>query len=109
MKTITIEELLDLNLLEAFGLENASEEQKREFTEKSTEVILERVVARVADAMTFDAREKFYALFEDGVSDDERWTFIDQYAPNFEEIMLEELLKFKAEALEVAEELKHVA
>jgi len=106
MKTITLEELVDCNLLEAFGLGDASEEQKREFTEKSTEVVLERVVARVAAAMTFDAREKFYALFKDGVSDDERWKFIDEYAPNFEDIMLEELLKFKAEALEVAEELK---
>lgn len=106
MKTITLEELLDLNLLEVLGLGNASEEQKREFTEKSTEVILERVVARVADAMSPDARAKFYALFKEGVSDDERWKFIDEHAPNFEEIMLEELLKFKAEALEIAEELK---
>jgi len=106
MKTITIEELVDINLLEAFGLGDASEEQKREFTEKSTEVILERVVRRVADAMAPDARDKFYALFKDGVGDDERWGFIDKHIPNFEEIMLEELLKFKAEALEVAEEMK---
>ena len=105
MKTITLSELFDLNLLEALGLERASESEKQEFTQKATQVVLESVVSRVTRDMPRETREKFYALFEEGVADDARWKFIDEHVPDFEEIMFEELLKFKAEGLEVAQEL----
>lgn len=106
MRDISIEELFNLNLFEAFSLEDISEPQRQEITEKASLLVLEEVVRRVSENMDSDARKIFFALFEDGASDEDRWKFLDEYVPNFEEILLEEILKFKAKALEFIEEQK---
>ena len=100
---MTIQQLLDTNILEAFGLEKLPEAKKKEFMQKAVQYVLERSIERVKKELSPEKREEFFAIFKEGVSDEKRWKFLNEYVPNFEGIVLEELLDFKAQALEMAE------
>ncbi len=106
---MTIQELLDTNILEQLGLEKLSEAQKKEFLQKATQYILEQAISRVANELPKETREQFFAVFKEGTSDTARWEFINNHIPHFEEIILEELLNFKTEAMDVAQNIKHGA
>lgn len=98
---MTIQELLDLNILEIFGLDKLSEREKQEFLQKAVSLILDRVVARISKELPEDKRQQFFEIFKEGVSDEERWKFIQEDIPDLESVILEELLAFKQEAVEL--------
>lgn len=102
---MTVQELLDLNILEIFGLTNLSEAQKQEFLQKAAAFILDRAVARISKDLPEDKRQQFFEIFKEGVSDDERWKFINENIPDLETIILEELLAFKEEAVKIAKKV----
>ncbi len=104
---MTIQELLDTNILEQLGIEKLSESQKKEFLQKATQYILEQAISRVANELPKETREQFFVVFKEGISDAQRWEFINNNVPHFEEIILEELLNFKTEAMDVAKTMKH--
>lgn len=100
----TIGELLNLNILELFGVNDASEEEKKKFLTQASEVILQRVVMRVQKELPEDKRERFLQLFEKPSADEERAKFLREEVPDLEAITLEEILSFKEEAVRLANE-----
>lgn len=103
---MTIHELLDANLLEIFGLDKLSEKEEGEFLEKSASVVLDRTIERITKECPKETSEGFFRTFKEGVSDGERWKFIQEQIPNLEDMLLQELVKFKAEAIEIAKKTK---
>jgi hypothetical protein len=100
----TIRELLDLDLLELFGLKNAPAEEQEKFFDAASQAIFTRLVARIEETLSPEKKEEFYRLFETPASDEDKQTFFAQEIPDFEKILLEETLAFKEGALNAARE-----
>jgi len=102
----TIQELWELNLVKAFGLDSASEQEKKEFLDHTSQLVMQKVVERIEQELPEEKREEFLQVFEQPGVQEEKVAFIKQNVPNFEEILLEEMLAFKEEALKVANNIK---
>lgn len=102
---MTIQELLQLNILKLFGLDNLSQEEQKKFLEYAAGLVLNRVVAQVAKELPPEKKEEFFGLFQERTSEEAKTAFLKEHAPDLEAITLEEILKFKDEALKIAGEL----
>lgn len=94
---------LGADIIELFGLHNAHPEEREKFLDAASEAILAQVVRKVETALPEDRREEFYALFEKPAADEEKAAFFKTYIPNFKDIFLEEIIRFKNEALKRAD------
>ncbi len=106
-KAFTISELLDSNILELFGLQNLSENEKKEFLDFAAGIVLERVVGQIEKDLSEDKRKEFFELFKEGASDEAKTAFLKERVPDLEAIVFEEILKFKDEAIRVANEIQN--
>ena len=87
-------------ILKIFDLENAPAEEREKFFQMAGQAILTQVVRRIEQQLPQDKREEFLGLFERPSSDEEKTAFFKQHVPNFKELLLEEVTRFKREALE---------
>lgn len=104
-KSLTIQELLNLNIIDLFGLQNASEEEKKRFLDYATGLVLERVVAQVVKELPEEKREEFFSVFKEDTSEEQKVAFLKEHVPELEELFFEEILIFKNEAVKLASEL----
>lgn len=102
---MTFQELLNLNIIDLFGLQNASEEEKKKFLEYATGLVLERVVAQIEKDLLEDKRKEFFELFKEGSPEEAKLAFLKENVPDLEEIVFEEILIFKNEAVNIASQL----
>lgn len=105
----TVEELLELNILELFGLKDLSQEEQKKFLEYASGLVLDRVVARIAKALSEEKRKEFFELFKEEIPDEQKVAFLKENAPDLEAIVFEEILAFKEEAVKIAESMRHEA
>lgn len=88
----------NLDVLKPFGLEHAPEEWE-EFFKLAGEAILTSVVAKIEAGLPEDKREEFFQLFERPATDEEKAEFFTRHVPNFKELLLGEIARFKSEAI----------
>ncbi len=93
-------------ILRVFGLHEAPEEERVKFLQSASESILTAVVGRVEAQLPEDKREEFFQLFEKPATDEEMGAFFKTYVPNFKELLVEELTRFKSEAMKHSESSK---
>lgn len=105
-KSLTIQELLELNILELFGLKNLSQEEQKKFLAYAAGLVLDRVVARLAKELSPEKKEAFFALFKEGIPDEQKVSFLKENVPDLEAIVFEEIMAFKEEAVKVAADVK---
>lgn len=96
---MTIEEILNKNVFDTLDTTGVSEEEKKRFLEEATQLILVRVVERIEKELEPNLKEEFIALFTQEPSEDRRTRFLEQHVPDFEAILLEEVLLFKDKAM----------
>ncbi len=97
-----MDDIITTNLLDALGLSSAPEEEKQDFLKKAAAMVLGELVQRIKKQLPEDKQEDFLAVFSGEHSDDERLLFLRNYVPNFEELLIDEALAFKKEALAAA-------
>lgn len=86
-------------ILRAFGLHDAPDEAKAEFLQSASEAILTEVVKKIEAQLPEDRRNEFLQLFERPANDEELAMFFKTHVPNFKELLVEELTRFKREAI----------
>lgn len=91
-------------ILRVFGLHDAPEEERVAFLQSASETILTDVVRRIEAALPEDKKEEFFQLFEKPATDEEMAAFFKTYVPNFKELLVEELTRFKSKALAYAKQ-----
>ena len=85
--------------LKEFGLQDASEEERELFFAAAGEAILTQVAKKIGVALPEDQQEEFFQLFERPTTDEEMRIFFQTYVPNFRELLVEEVARFKAATL----------
>lgn len=91
------------NILKVFGLDTAPEAEQEAFLQRAGEAVLGAVVRRISQHLPEDKREEFFRLFEQPSSDEEKNIFFEKYVSNFQGLLLEEVARFKREALAAAQ------
>ena len=100
-----LKDILQFDVLESFGLTNASEEEKDKALEHVTVIILGEVADRIEASLSEEKQEEFRALFRDPASSEEkRMKFLRDQVPDFEDMVLEETFRFKLEMIEEEKE-----
>jgi len=92
-------EFLDASVLALVGLETAPKEEQDAFLAEATRLILLRLAARIKNELPAEKHEEFSRVFGGGASGEERAAFLEANIPDFEEILLQEILYFKAALL----------
>lgn len=105
--SILISHLLDLNILELFGLQNLSGSEKKEFLDMAAGIVLERVVGQIEKELPEEKRKEFFELFKEGTSEEAKTAFLQKYVPDLEALVFEEILRFKNEAIRIASEAQN--
>lgn len=103
---MNLRDALTTDVLGAFGLQAAPPEEQEKFLDMASEAILTLVVRRIKEHLPEDKREEFFRLFEMPTPDEEKAAFFKTYIPDFQRILLEEVARFKREALQYGEKSK---
>lgn len=90
-------------ILRAFNLHDAPDEAKAEFLQSASEAILTEVVKKIKAQLPEDKRSEFLQLFDRPTNDEELAVFFKTHVPNFKELLVSELTRFKSEALKHAD------
>lgn len=93
---------LGADIIELFGLTDAPADEQEKFLNAASEAILAEVVKKIEAALPGDKQEGFFQLFEKPATDEEKAAFFKHHVPNFKDIFLEEIIRFKTEALKRA-------
>ena len=94
--------------LREFGLENASEEERDAFFASAGQEILTEVARKIGVQLPEDKREEFFGLFERPSTDEEKAAFFSAYVPNFKDLLVEEVARFKSEVIKHAAEKNRI-
>lgn len=99
------QKLLSADLITIFGMENAPQETKNAFLTKATHLVLAKVAARIEDELPAEKKSEFTALFSAQGQEEDQMRFLDAHIPNFEELVVQEALLFKAMMQKISEEV----
>ena len=98
----TSQDLLNMNIIQALGLEALPTEEKAAMLEKMTDLLLKRVMLRVLDELS---DEQLTAMPKEGSNPEDLLAFVAENVPSYDAIMEEELIKLKGEVLKAAEQV----
>ncbi len=105
MTTMTDEEILQLNLLTALGLEDVSEEQKIQLINDITDLVQRRVMLQVVSVLSDQDNSELDKLVQNkGAGDPAVADFLQEKVPNLLDIFKQELITVKRELLNRAED-----
>lgn len=88
------QEILEADLIKECGLEGLSEEKKEELFNRTTEIAQKAVITRLLDSLPQDKKSELDQVL---AQDDATKTleFITENVPNYDDLVKEELVKFK--------------
>lgn len=94
---------MEKGLIELLEIESLPDEEKAAILDQASEIVLGRIFLRVDDELKGDdVRAEFDKLL-DGKDADKIFEFLSAKIPDLPQIMEEEILKYKKEALEAVE------
>lgn len=94
--------ILTQNIVKELGLEALSEDKQVEILEKIGQIIFQSVLIRVMDIMSEEDKDEFDELLGVKADDTEAVLgFLQGKVPNLDEIVKEEVIKFKTETLDI--------
>ncbi|MDP3772054.1 MAG: DUF5663 domain-containing protein [bacterium] len=103
------EDFLDASVLALVGLEMAPQEEQDAFLAEATRLILLRLAGRIKNELSEENGQEFEQVFGGEASGEERATFLETHVPDFENILLQEVLYFKAALLAAEGEEKSLS
>ena len=97
-------DILKFDLLSSLGLLTASQKEREEALRQMTRIILAEVSRRIKKSIPLDKREEYENIFADTASPQEmRMRFLRENVADFQDIVLEETVRFKLEAMEAVQ------
>ena len=105
------QQLLEMNILEAVGLQDADPAIQQRVLSEANNQILAAVIKRVEARLTPEDAREFERLFatEDDTPTDEDMAFLKRHSPDLDELMIEEALIFKKGAVDAIREMSERA
>ncbi|MAG44707.1 hypothetical protein CL633_02355 [bacterium] len=100
------DDILKQNIIKELGLEKLPDERKIALLDKMSELIQKRLILRVLEILQEDDKKELEKIMEQKSAPDKVGQFLQKKVPNFEEVIKEEIIKFKQEAKNRVEELK---
>ena len=95
--------LLEENLVAAFHLDLLTETKRREALEHIGRIVYERILLRVLAELTEEQKDAFDQLLAKKSKDsDAIFEFLNSTLPNLEQLVNEEIVKFKQSAAGIA-------
>jgi ElaB/YqjD/DUF883 family membrane-anchored ribosome-binding protein len=96
--------LLESNIIEELGLESLPEERKIAIVQMMTDLVQKRVMLRIMEVLSETEKDEFEKILkEKGEDAPEASEFLKEKIQNLDEIVREEVIKVKEEALEEIE------
>ena len=92
---MNFEKLAQSNILETLKLTDAPKKAQDEAVEDAMEIIMESATDRIKDGLSDEALEEFERVFSGDHTESERDAFLKKHVPDFEEILVEESLRYK--------------
>lgn len=102
-------QLLEMNILDALGLQHFSEPRKTELLTRMTEVIQDRISDRVLEILSADDQNAFDQMLDRGATEEQVTSFLRTKVPEFNQIAAEEILRFKQQMVEDVATVRKIA
>ena len=97
-----MEPILTQNIVKELGLDNLPEDKQLEILEKIGSIIFQSVLLRTLDIMSEENKDEFEKLLSEKADDpDIVLKFMQNKVPNLDDIVKEEVVKFKTETLDI--------
>lgn len=93
-----LQNLIELDLLKLFDMEDAPEEDQTAFLKRCMDDIFEAVVTRIEQDLPEDKKQAFADTFKDGVPEEQRIAFLQETVPDINEMIINAILAFKKSA-----------
>lgn len=93
-----LQNLLELNILKLFDMEQAPEEEQAAFLRGCMNEIFEQVTMRIREELPDDTRQEFADTFKDGEPGERQIAFLEKYVPHLDEMIVSAILAFKKSA-----------
>ncbi len=103
-------DILQKNITKELGLENLPEDKRDEIYLRISKIIYQNIMIRVVDALKEEDRDEFNKLLDEDIKAEEEsdkiLEFLRSKIENFDNIVAEEIVKFKEKSVDVMKELK---
>jgi succinate dehydrogenase flavin-adding protein (antitoxin of CptAB toxin-antitoxin module) len=101
-----MEDILKQNIIKDIGLDSLPEEEQKEAFLKIGEIIFSGVLSRVLDELSDEEASEFEKIISETPDDEEAvMGFMKAKVPNLDEIVNEEITKFKKESVDFMDEI----
>lgn len=94
-----IKDLLNENIIGLLGLEALPDEEKLSLLNKMSELVWKRVLLRIMERFSEEEARELEAILND---EEKVFQYLSDKSPDFLDILKEEIVKIKAEMVEVA-------
>lgn len=91
-------------IVRAFGLQNAPKETWDDFFHSAIRAIAAAALRKAEDRLSPDKQDELYRLLTTASSDEEKAAFFKTHLPDFKDILLEETIRFRNDALQYGRE-----
>lgn len=93
-----LKNLIELDLLKLFDMEDAAEEERATFLQRCMDEIFAAVVTRIKEDLPKDKKQEFADTFRAGVPEERRVAFLKENVPDIGEMIINTILAFKKSA-----------
>lgn len=94
-----------IDLVSELGIDKLPEEQQKDLLAQISEVLQQRIVLRLVEEMPEEKKEDFGKVLQEGEKNpDKIEKFLNENLPNLEELVLDEIGKYKTEAKQFIDE-----
>ncbi len=103
-------DMLQKNITKELGLENLPEDKKEEMYLRISKIIYQNIMIRVVELLREEEQDEFNKLLDEVAQEecesDKALEFLKAKIENFDDIVAEEVVRFKEESEGVMQELK---
>lgn len=99
-----LQTFLQKNFLADSADEQLSEAEKQELIQRAGEAVLTNVATTISERLPEEQQQEFSRIFGEETTEEEKLAFLETHVPDFEEVLLAEIIRMRAEAFQRMEE-----
>lgn len=106
---MNVQQLLNDNIFDLMGLQRLPEPKKAELLAKMSQVVQDRITDRMVESMSEDQRREFDRMAGENADAGAIDAYLRQAVPGMEQIVTEELARFKKEMVDESATVRQIA